>query len=74
MLLLLSASKLYVCVAVSITCFGLLSSIVTVLNVCSGDRTPKQKVKLKVTEENLLNLMLKYNGRKPRSEVLNLTA
>ncbi|KAF8399400.1 hypothetical protein HHK36_015264 [Tetracentron sinense] len=35
-----------------------------------GDRTPKQKVKLKVTEEKLLNLMLKYNGGKPRSEVL----
>ncbi|KAM7279025.1 hypothetical protein ACFE04_006159 [Oxalis oulophora] len=33
-----------------------------------GDRTPKQKVKLKVTEENLLNLMLKYNGGKPRTE------
>ncbi|KAH1038543.1 hypothetical protein J1N35_040286 [Gossypium stocksii] len=33
-----------------------------------GDRTPKQKVKLKVTEENLLNLMLKYNGGRPRSE------
>jgi len=35
----------------------------------SGDRTPKQKVKLKVTEEKLLNLMLKYNGGKPRTEV-----
>ncbi|KAK8672605.1 hypothetical protein V6N13_110970 [Hibiscus sabdariffa] len=33
-----------------------------------GDRTPKQKVKLKVTEENLLNLMLKYNGGRPRTE------
>ncbi|PUZ37548.1 hypothetical protein GQ55_9G128600 [Panicum hallii var. hallii] len=33
-----------------------------------GDRTPKQKVKLKVTEEKLLNLMLKYNGGKPRTE------
>nr|CAB3498920.1 unnamed protein product [Digitaria exilis] len=33
-----------------------------------GDRTPKQKVKLKVTEEKLLNLMLKYNGGKPRAE------
>ncbi|XP_049396515.1 inositol hexakisphosphate and diphosphoinositol-pentakisphosphate kinase VIP1-like isoform X1 [Solanum stenotomum] len=33
-----------------------------------GDRTPKQKVKFKVTEEKLLNLMLKYNGGKPRSE------
>ncbi|KAG5400220.1 hypothetical protein IGI04_014827 [Brassica rapa subsp. trilocularis] len=34
-----------------------------------GDRTPKQKVKLNVTEEKLLNLMLKYNGGKPRAEV-----
>ncbi|EOA19858.1 hypothetical protein CARUB_v10000109mg [Capsella rubella] len=33
-----------------------------------GDRTPKQKVKLKVTEEKLLNLMLKYNGGKARAE------
>ncbi|KAL1538650.1 Inositol hexakisphosphate and diphosphoinositol-pentakisphosphate kinase vip2 [Salvia divinorum] len=33
-----------------------------------GDRTPKQKVKLRVTEENLLNLMLKYNKGKPRAE------
>ncbi|XP_059449630.1 inositol hexakisphosphate and diphosphoinositol-pentakisphosphate kinase VIP2-like isoform X2 [Corylus avellana] len=33
-----------------------------------GDRTPKQKVKLKVTEEKLLKLMLKYNGGRPRSE------
>ncbi|KAL2958890.1 hypothetical protein AAZX31_18G235300 [Glycine max] len=33
-----------------------------------GDRTPKQKVKLKVTEEKLLNLMLKYNGGRPRAE------
>ncbi|XP_048140413.1 inositol hexakisphosphate and diphosphoinositol-pentakisphosphate kinase VIP2-like isoform X2 [Rhodamnia argentea] len=33
-----------------------------------GDRTPKQKVKLKVTEEKLLNLMLKYNGGRPRCE------
>lgn len=37
---------------------------------CSGDRTPKQKVKLKVTEEKLLNIMLKYNGGRPRAEVL----
>lgn len=37
----------------------------------SGDRTPKQKVKLKVTEEKLLNLMLKYNGGRPRSEVIS---
>ncbi|KAK8963610.1 hypothetical protein KSP40_PGU005721 [Platanthera guangdongensis] len=35
-----------------------------------GDRTPKQKVKLKVTEEKLLNLMLKYNGGRPRAEVI----
>ncbi|WJX13616.1 diphosphoinositol-pentakisphosphate 1-kinase [Trifolium repens] len=34
----------------------------------SGDRTPKQKVKLKVTEEKLLNLIVKYNGDRPRSE------
>ncbi|EPS58392.1 hypothetical protein M569_16422, partial [Genlisea aurea] len=34
----------------------------------SGDRTPKQKVKLRVTEEKLLNLMLKYNGGRPRAE------
>ncbi|CAN6887966.1 unnamed protein product, partial [Brassica oleracea] len=34
-----------------------------------GDRTPKQKVKLNVTEEKLLNLMLKYNGGKLRAEV-----
>ncbi|XP_020211346.1 inositol hexakisphosphate and diphosphoinositol-pentakisphosphate kinase VIP2 isoform X1 [Cajanus cajan] len=33
-----------------------------------GDRTPKQKVKLKVTEEKLLNLMMKYNGGRPRAE------
>ncbi|KAF0917120.1 hypothetical protein E2562_016925 [Oryza meyeriana var. granulata] len=33
-----------------------------------GDRTPKQKVKLKVTEEKLLKLMLKYNGGKSRAE------
>ncbi|XP_078429870.1 inositol hexakisphosphate and diphosphoinositol-pentakisphosphate kinase VIP2-like isoform X2 [Wolffia australiana] len=33
-----------------------------------GDRTPKQKVKLRVTEEKLLNLMLKYNGGRPRAE------
>lgn len=33
-----------------------------------GDRTPKQKVKLKVTQERLLNLMLKYNGGRPRAE------
>ncbi|XP_073159203.1 inositol hexakisphosphate and diphosphoinositol-pentakisphosphate kinase VIP2-like isoform X2 [Henckelia pumila] len=33
-----------------------------------GDRTPKQKVKFKVTEEKLLNLMLKYNGGRSRTE------
>nr|CAB3474444.1 unnamed protein product [Digitaria exilis] len=38
-------------------------------NYTSGDRTPKQKVKLKVTEEKLLKLMLKYNGGKAHSEV-----
>ncbi|CDY08261.1 BnaA05g13580D [Brassica napus] len=36
--------------------------------ICYGDRTPKQKVKLNVTEEKLLNMMLKYNGGKPRAE------
>ncbi|XP_051120901.1 inositol hexakisphosphate and diphosphoinositol-pentakisphosphate kinase VIP2-like isoform X2 [Andrographis paniculata] len=39
-----------------------------------GDRTPKQKVKLKVTEEKLLNLMLKYNGGRPRAETKLKTA
>ncbi|GAB2268686.1 Inositol hexakisphosphate and diphosphoinositol-pentakisphosphate kinase vip2 [Dionaea muscipula] len=39
-----------------------------------GDRTPKQKVKLKVTEEKLLNLMLKYNGGRARSETKLKTA
>ncbi|CAN7066141.1 unnamed protein product [Brassica rapa subsp. trilocularis] len=33
-----------------------------------GDRIPKQKVKLIVTEDKLLNLMLKYNSGKPRAE------
>jgi Histidine phosphatase superfamily (branch 2) len=42
------------------------------LSLNSGDRTPKQKVKLKVTEEKLLNLMLKYNGGKPRAEVTQI--
>ncbi|OEL27790.1 Inositol hexakisphosphate and diphosphoinositol-pentakisphosphate kinase 2 [Dichanthelium oligosanthes] len=37
-------------------------------NYSSGDRTPKQKVKLKVTEEKLLKLMLKYNGGKAHTE------
>jgi inositol-hexakisphosphate/diphosphoinositol-pentakisphosphate 1-kinase len=39
------------------------------LQIVSGDRTPKQKVKLKVTEEKLLKLMLKYNGGKAHAEV-----
>ncbi|CAN7131680.1 unnamed protein product [Brassica rapa subsp. narinosa] len=39
-----------------------------------GDRTPKQKVNLNVTEEKLLNLMLKYNGEKPRAETKLKTA
>ncbi|XP_019442629.1 PREDICTED: inositol hexakisphosphate and diphosphoinositol-pentakisphosphate kinase-like isoform X2 [Lupinus angustifolius] len=43
-----------------------LRSVIAVIR--HGDRTPKQKVKLMVTEENLLNLMLKYNGGRPRSE------
>ncbi|XP_015573658.3 inositol hexakisphosphate and diphosphoinositol-pentakisphosphate kinase VIP2 isoform X3 [Ricinus communis] len=43
-----------------------LRCVITVMR--HGDRTPKQKVKLKVTEEKLLNLMLKYNGGRPRSE------
>lgn len=34
----------------------------------SGDRTPKQKVKLRVEQERLLSLMLKYNGQRPRAE------
>ncbi|KAG5413771.1 hypothetical protein IGI04_001338 [Brassica rapa subsp. trilocularis] len=43
-----------------------LSCVIVVIR--DGDRTPKQKVKLNVTEEKLLNLMLKYNGGKPRAE------
>ncbi|XP_065877943.1 inositol hexakisphosphate and diphosphoinositol-pentakisphosphate kinase VIP2-like isoform X4 [Euphorbia lathyris] len=43
-----------------------LRCVITIMR--HGDRTPKQKVKLKVTEEKLLNLMLKYNGGRPRSE------
>ncbi|KAL9257942.1 Inositol hexakisphosphate and diphosphoinositol-pentakisphosphate kinase VIP2-like protein [Drosera capensis] len=39
-----------------------------------GDRTPKQKVKLRVTEEKLLDLMLKYNGGRPRAETKLKTA
>ena len=51
---------------------NMISSVYTyILFTCgSGDRTPKQKVKLKVTEEKLLNIMLKYNGGRPRSEVI----
>ncbi|KAL0343922.1 UNVERIFIED_CONTAM: Inositol hexakisphosphate and diphosphoinositol-pentakisphosphate kinase VIP2 [Sesamum angustifolium] len=45
-----------------------LSSTIHQIYLGSGDRTPKQKVKLKVTEEKLLNLMLKYNGGRPRAE------
>ncbi|XP_037406880.1 inositol hexakisphosphate and diphosphoinositol-pentakisphosphate kinase VIP1-like isoform X2 [Triticum dicoccoides] len=37
-------------------------------NYASGDRTPKQKVKLKITQEKLLKLMLKYNGGKAHAE------
>ncbi|XP_065879422.1 inositol hexakisphosphate and diphosphoinositol-pentakisphosphate kinase VIP2-like [Euphorbia lathyris] len=43
-----------------------LRCVITIMH--HGDRTPKQKVKLKVTEEKLPNLMLKYNGGRPRSE------
>ncbi|WZY69360.1 hypothetical protein YC2023_001600 [Brassica napus] len=43
-----------------------LSCVIVVIR--HGDRTPKQMVKLNVTEEKLLNLMLKYNGGKPRAE------
>ncbi|ONI19333.1 hypothetical protein PRUPE_3G272600 [Prunus persica] len=49
--------------------FGQLEELRCVIAIIRhGDRTPKQKVKLKVTEEKLLNLMLKYNGGRPRSE------
>ncbi|GBG59071.1 hypothetical protein CBR_g24415 [Chara braunii] len=33
-----------------------------------GDRTPKEKLKMRVTQDRLLSLMLKYNGGKPRTE------
>ncbi|KAH9556345.1 hypothetical protein CY35_07G021800 [Sphagnum magellanicum] len=33
-----------------------------------GDRTPKAKLKMKVTQDKLLNLMMKYNGGRPRAE------
>lgn len=36
---------------------------------CSGDRTPKAKLKMKVTQDKLLKLMMKYNGGRPRAEV-----
>ncbi|XP_012568109.1 inositol hexakisphosphate and diphosphoinositol-pentakisphosphate kinase VIP2-like isoform X7 [Cicer arietinum] len=49
-----------------------LRSVIAVIR--HGDRTPKQKVKLKVTEERLLNLILKYNGGRPRSETKLKTA
>jgi Histidine phosphatase superfamily (branch 2) len=49
-----------------------LTSHFFLLSLNSGDRTPKQKVKLKVKEEKLLNLMLKYNGGKPRAEVTQI--
>ncbi|CAN6842184.1 unnamed protein product, partial [Brassica oleracea] len=47
---------------------SILLSVKILLLHDSGDRTPKQKVKLNVREEKLLNLMLKYNGGKPRAE------
>ncbi|KAK2395786.1 inositol hexakisphosphate and diphosphoinositol-pentakisphosphate kinase VIP2 [Trifolium repens] len=43
-----------------------LRSVIAVIR--HGDRTPKQKLKLKVIEEKLLNLIVKYNGGRPRSE------
>ncbi|CAK8533547.1 unnamed protein product [Lathyrus sativus] len=49
-----------------------LRSVIAVIR--HGDRTPKQKVKLKVTEEKLLNLIMKYNGGRPRSETKLKTA
>ncbi|KAH9540609.1 hypothetical protein CY35_14G013900 [Sphagnum magellanicum] len=33
-----------------------------------GDRTPKAKLKMKVTQDKLLKLMMKYNGGRPRAE------
>ncbi|CAN7120626.1 unnamed protein product [Brassica rapa subsp. narinosa] len=51
---------------------SILLSVKILLLHDSGDRTPKQKVKLNVTEEKLLNLMLKYNGGKPRAELQEL--
>ncbi|KAI5443103.1 Inositol hexakisphosphate and diphosphoinositol-pentakisphosphate kinase vip2 [Lathyrus oleraceus] len=49
-----------------------LRSVIAVIR--HGDRTPKQKVKLKVTEEKLLNLIMKYNGGRPRCETKLKTA
>ncbi|XP_058778773.1 inositol hexakisphosphate and diphosphoinositol-pentakisphosphate kinase VIP2-like isoform X2 [Vicia villosa] len=49
-----------------------LRSVIAVIR--HGDRTPKQKVKLKVTEEKLLNLIMKYNGGRPRTETKLKTA
>ena len=34
-----------------------------------GDRTPKQKMKLKVTDPRLLELICKHNGGRPRKQV-----
>ena len=34
-----------------------------------GDRTPKQKMKLKVTDPRLLELIVKHNGGRPRKQV-----
>ena len=45
------------------------SPLIALSLLCSGDRTPKQKVKLVVTQEPLLRLMLKYNGNRPKAEV-----
>lgn len=59
---------LYLFFNIVVTLF--LSLVTSSCYLDSGDRTPKQKVKLKVTEEKLLNLMLKYNGGRPRSEVI----
>ncbi len=34
----------------------------------SGDRTPKQKMKMVVTQKILLDILKKYNGGKPKAE------
>ncbi|KAK2381517.1 inositol hexakisphosphate and diphosphoinositol-pentakisphosphate kinase VIP2 [Trifolium repens] len=44
------------------------STVISQAVIRHGDRTPKQKLKLKVIEEKLLNLIVKYNGGRPRSE------